>query len=671
MTALPSGGVHAGQSVTFIVSASDPDLRYPFGLVQDSFNYTWTASKGTISGGATATWSIPADAKGNINCQVVVDDVAQIPSGESGNRNDAPVTLTYSRTVPYASVQLLKPTETNQSGIVTIRYERDTVAATTQQLAIEYQEQASNYHTCEWTPILTQNNPATLISTTTDSDGVKHETYELTWNTLGLHNADYIIRVKGQNNCNCHSSMLNSFEITKTVSVKNLDITTCNPNGNVDYLRWDPDQNLQDTTIQSTLEDNGGTAGTTLYISIYHSDRTANPNAVRTVTLTTDSNPVKSYTWDGKDNNNQACPPGIYLFTVNAYHTQAGGTDSVYDHATDASVVEDRLLDVAGQDSLKDFQSKVSGTVADARITQFDPLLALISTTTGTSPLSSPTLYVTSDWLQVARVTWQPDKAGSYVFLMNGKDGTPANDKSHKARAVLGRNLGKGAKGIVAYDGAPANTEVASAARALFQIFDGLRLNMGWTTIPLTSGFVRSVSGTTHTVYDDVINAPSVRIANTFLLELQRNSIYIWVGHASPTALTCKEDPVDYLTNHELEQCVPYTNGSYGLVILLGCKIGDTAKNTETNIKQVFVDRGWRVIATTWLVPRFKCITVARYLHKAIDDHMTIYGLHAIDDIGDDWMKNTVRQAGIDAGLVYGRKDPQTFETINLDYFHE
>ncbi|MHB1463231.1 MAG: flagellar hook assembly protein FlgD [Armatimonadota bacterium] len=445
MTESPAGTVHAPGTKSYTITATDTDTAFPnyVGPVPDTLTYAWTATKGTISGGANATWTIPADVRGLISCQVVIDDVATMPPGDFGARNDNPITLARNMVVPYANAQF-EEFSTNMYGVATIRFKLSSLGVSRQLLAVDYQEQASSFHQCDWTPILTSTNTAQVVSTTTDADGVVNQIYELTWNTLGLHNADYQLRLKADYNCNCHQTTYRSFEQTRTVNVKNLDITTCNPNGNVDYLRWDPDQNLADTTIRSTLEDNGGTSGTTLSINIYHSDRTAYPNPVKTVTVTTDSNPVKNYTWDGKDGSEATCPPGIYLFTVNASHTDSYLSDSVSDRAADAFIVEDRLVDVDGPELRQVFEAKVSGMICNSKLAQFNDMWQEIGVATiGASVLGSATVPpmppVTSDWLPVGEVLYTKPIQTELVFF-SGYDGTPQNDKCHKARPVLGMN---------------------------------------------------------------------------------------------------------------------------------------------------------------------------------------------------------------------------------------
>ena len=72
------------------------------------------------------------------------------------------------------------------------------------------------------------------------------------------------------------------------------------------------------------------------------------------------------------------------------------------DRASDAFIVEDRLQSVTRLIDKLDFQAKVQGTMANSSIMRFDPQLTFLGSNTGASPLSSLSIYVTSDWLQVA-----------------------------------------------------------------------------------------------------------------------------------------------------------------------------------------------------------------------------------------------------------------------------
>ena len=602
MTESPAGTVHAPGTKSYTITATDTDTAFPgyIGPVPDTLTYTWTATRGTISGGASAAWSIPADTRGLISCQVVIDDVATMPPGDFGARNDNPITLNRSMVVPYANAEYEAFSTDNMYGIAKFRFKLSNVGCTCQQLKVEYQEQASGYHQCDWTPILTEGNPAQLISTTTDADGVVNQIYEMSWNTLGLHNADYQLRLKADYNCNCHQTAFRSVEQIHTVNVKNLDITTCNPWDSRDFLRWDPNQGVADTTIRCTLEDNGGVDATTLDISIYHSDRTANPNPVRTATVTTGSGSVYNYVWNGFDSSGVACPTGIYLFTVTAHHSQTGGTDTVSDRASDAFVVEDRLLPVTGQYEKRDFQAKVQGTVSDSLITCMDPQLVILGSTTGSTPLSSPPLYVTSDWLQVARVDWSPEIAGPYVFLMSGKDGTPGNDKSHMARPVLGRNQSASGWAVnVYYD----DTRNFGQAHIAAQIWAGLIGKLTHSSITY-SKFVRGwhkYNGK-YAMGTFPADVPRDTVFSGFIKgQMKVNSptysgtppvIAVYVGHGEETLIAPGGGTI---TSSDITNGT-FTGSSspYRLSVLLSC----WSCKSSSSIGQAFKQKGWRVIGT-------------------------------------------------------------------------
>ncbi len=605
MTESPAGTVHAPGTKSYTITATDTDTAFPnyVGPVPDTLTYAWTATKGTISGGANATWTIPADVRGLISCQVVIDDVATMPPGDFGARDDTAITLTRSMTVPYANAQYETFATDNVSGVTKIRYKLSNVGCSCQQLKVEYQEQASSFHTCDWTPILTTGNPAQLISTTTDGDSVVNQVYELSWNTLGLHNADYQLRLKADYNCNCHQTAFRSLEQTHTVNVKNLDITTRNPNGNVDYLRWDPEQSLADTTIQSTLEDHGGTSGTTLNISIYHSDRTANPTPVCTATVTTDSNPVSTYTWDGKDGSGATCAPGIYLFTVNATHNQTGGGDSVSDRASDAFIMEDRMLNVTGQDDKLDFQAKVQGTVANSTIIRIDPQLAVLGSSTGTTPLNSPTPTTTSDWLQVARVDQDGD---SSIWVMSGKDGTPENDKSHTARPVLALNDDLPPLSVLGVIGEENFGEpigyiqaISASAASLYNTFahdtyQGVSPNRVKLTHAKRPSFGGICNTNTCSISTSWVQQSLEELHRGQIIEslhaMRQNRLFLFAGHSNNLLLMCKQ-PYCAVTSLSTSRI---KNDWGKIAILVGC---ETARNGGgVSFAHDLASRGWHVI---------------------------------------------------------------------------